>query len=98
MRKTEVVTAKEDKNDIEHVAFKNGFVYGLGTSPKGQRGIFQLQKDMRWNQVANYSFMSFETIQSNHFDFIGIMMKEDRAYVEFGSFDDTDVIVNPFKK
>ena len=37
-----IITAIGDKNDIEHVAFKEGRVYALGADPGGQRGLFIL--------------------------------------------------------
>lgn len=86
----DVVSAPSDTHIIEHVAFKKGKVYGLGKSSDQQTGIFILKKDLTWIQIIEHrNFTSFETLaKSEKFDYVAVLKKNGRDYVEFGVLDE----------
>lgn len=89
MSKVELTTASSDKNHIEHVAFKRGNVYGLVREATAQTGIYILKKDLTWKLIVPNNFTSFETLaKSDKFDYVAILRKNNRDYVEFGVFDE----------
>jgi len=75
---------------MEHVAFKKGKVYGLGKTDTEKAGIHVLKFDLTWEAIVkDKEFTSFETLaRSEKYDYVAVLKKNGRDYVEFGVFDE----------